>query len=540
MASYRKKFLSFLLFPLALGAGLTSSANAQIQMEALRPADNYDVGTLTSGQGGLDSSLWQGTSAQRATSLVDQITAKSPGPALDLVRAALLSGGVPPQSQDNIERSQYTASRLRAMLTIGDLQSFSSISKQANLKPNNPSYIKVFTDSALLSGEIDKACEIADGVKSERKTPYWAKLRAFCHVARDELPAAELTADLLRRSKHKDKIFFTLLSALAKQDVELPKGNVLTSPLYTAMTRRAMKTKEIDAKFLPPALAAKIAMDSEKDIKPRFAAMLSGASFLSPEQFIQILGNLADTPLLNLDDINSEKTWDAKSWGQAYQSLKTSRDMEENAVVLSAILRQAQKRGVFNSAASALAQDIRIVPHHLQAGSKSPLLFARIAVRDRDLGALRSLFLELPEESPARGRIALASDAIGNGFVLGDLGVDINARLSLKGSQYSRAIRDTYIASALGANLSSAAIKAMQSKHSLGGSPARAGQLLILQDAGRRRAQAEIALQAANIIGNEPLSSLRADSLARIISALHSAGMTDLAGQLAAQDFLSK
>lgn len=516
---------------------LSSSAIAQIQTDILRPADTYDAGVLDAGQGGLDASLWLNTSAQRATYLLENMPTIASGAGHSFARAALLSGGVPPHGQDDMERNLYMAARLGAILDLGDMAAFDKIAQRANLNPNNSSYVSLFAQKALLSGNTQTACAIADTVTIGRKEPKWAKLRAYCHIVRDELSAAELTADLLRRGKHKDKTFFTLLGALTGSTAKLTKDLKIKTPLHISMAAAILKEGDIGQAPLPPSLALHIALDERKTPKQRFAALRRSAHIVSPEHIKQILSGLADTPLENLDALKLTKKWSPEMWGQTYSALKVSTDMEANAKLVVALLSEARSIGLFAPISAALAQDISILPYHFQANN-NPYVFAKIAVNNRDLGALRGLYQDLHADNPLRNRIALASDAIGNGFILGDLGVDIDSRLSVKGSKNSRAVRDAYIAAALGAHLSGNAITVLGKSKNLKGKAAHPAHLLMLSDAARRGAKAETALHVARILGNRPVSALRADSLATVLSALTAAQMPDMAGALAAQDFL--
>jgi len=99
-------------------------------------------------------------------------------------------------------------------------------------------------------------------------------------------------------------------------------------------------------------------------------------------------------------------------------------------------------------------------------------------------------------------------------------------------------VRDSYIAVALGANLSDTAIGILSST-TLKGKVVNPGDLLSLQVAARRGAKAELALRAAKIFGEIPPGKMRSDSFGAILSAMTNAGMHDMAGRLAAQDLLN-
>jgi len=201
-------------------------------------------------------------------------------------------------------------------------------------------------------------------------------------------------------------------------------------------------------------------------------------------------------------------------------------------------LRRADANGVLSPFARLLKEPLRAIPAYLRGQGHVPT-YAKLAVMDADLGALRGLYDGLDADDPMRVRLALASDALGNGFMLGQLGDDMTSRLSGQGRTKTRALRDAFLAAGLGARLSDEALIVLDDYTGvLPGRAARPGALLALNDAAARGAQAETALRAAVIIGQGGPSSLRADSLAAVLSALQSANLQTFAGRLAAEDFL--
>lgn len=534
-----RKTVSTLATALIMGTAL---ASAQVQMETLGPADVYDPGTLEPGQGGLDAQLWQGTSSERATLLIGNINAKASRSARDLAINVLLSAGIPPQADGNLARERYIATRLETLVTLDQQAAFETITARSNLDTSSPAYVKIFTEQALLSGQSARACGFADTIRTERKAPYWAKLRAYCHFTRDEIPAAELTTDILRRNDHEDAAFFTLLGNLTGSEIKPPKAKALKTALHIAMAQTALKDAKINAANVPPALARMLAMDVERESSTRLSALKRSAHMLTREELEQILYSFSDTPdttaLEDTTTLPTDKDWTATQWGQAFAALRTSTDITRIAGACSILLTQAERVGILEPVAQVLAQDIAVIPHDIQA-HENPSVFARIAVQNGEIETLRGLYQNLEAENPLRGRIALASDALGNGFLLTELGMDIETRLTFKGDKKARAVRDTYIAVGLGSQLSQSALDTLLSITDLSGYVAPPGALLALQEAARRRAQAETVLWAAQIIDTHSLGELRADTFSALLTALNAAGLNGLAGQLAARDFLN-
>jgi hypothetical protein len=400
---------------------------------------------------------------------------------------------------------------------------------------------KIFTERALLAGHTDKACGFTDSVTTERALPYWAKIRAYCHFVRGEIPAAELTADLLKRGEHKDGAFFDLIGNLTGSSIKKPSMSEITSPLNIAMARDILIVAEKGAykpAELPAMLAADIAQNGNFDGRDRLIALKSSAHLLSSDQVRNVLAGLGGIVIdsgINPADVVD---WSPSHWGQAFIDLKSNNDMAVRAQIAAQMLSRAEKANILTPMVKALEQDINFIPANLQADA-DPMIFAKLAVMNNDLGALGSLYQSLPQDDERRGRIALASDALGGGFTQAPLGIDIETRLTLSGSKQRRAIRDTFIAVALGANMSEEAADVIDGKKTQSGISLSEGSLLALQAATRRGSKAEAALRAASIIGDKPLSSLRDEDLAMILNAFREAGMYQTAGRLAAQEFLS-
>ena len=196
------------------------------------------------------------------------------------------------------------------------------------------------------------------------------------------------------------------------------------------------------------------------------------------------------------------------------------------------MLKAADKKDAFSRFAKLFENNIAIIPAGMQAEADLKL-YARAAIERGDIGALQGFYQAMPE-GPKKLRIALVADALGNGFTLGTLGEDIESRLTGAGSEKRRAIRDTFIATAMGSRLSGEAEEALDGVGNGSGIAIKAGDLLALNAAAKAGSRAETALRAAVMIERGTLDN---PSLAAIIDALQLAGLPQFAGRLAAEDF---
>jgi hypothetical protein len=485
--------------------GLTEPA--QIETQELDAAQDFDPGILPIEAGALDTALWQGTSAVRAAKLLDQAPVQSTDPLVrDMLRAVVLSGGVPPRADSEADTQAYARARLRAVLALGGAQTVDGFLAR------NPDLAKAplaQVDLALGKGDAERACTLSDTVTTGRAETPWVRLRAACHALRGERAAAELTRDLLRNQGYEDAAYFAQLDAVIAG--RAPVSTTSSDPLTQFLATR---------KGAPTELAA----GRDADL----AALLADFDTLDLAGIQSALGNLSfDVALGDLDRETAMASPSARATARLFV-LGQSGD----AGALDAFINRAVRAGVSETTIlQKLAPMIQTLPATARAEANLGR-YARAAVVTRDIGGLQSLYGALPD-GPLRARIALAADAIGGGFTAQGLGRDIDSRLS-DPARRTQAIEDAVIALALGATVSDTAsdvlAKATLPRPTLG-----EGELLLLDLAARSDARAETSLRAAQLLSRQ---GLNLSDRAAIIRALHRAGLSQFSGPLAASAFL--
>ena len=500
------------------------SALAQsIETGQLGAAQAYDAGVIDARSGGLDAALWQGTSAKTAVRLMQKLPLSSDKDIVqDMIEAVVLSAGVPPEG----ETAEYDQTRLKTVMAMGDQAALD------NLATRNPEITRdpaVRTDLAIAGGDVAAACQIADNITDGRGKPHWAKLRAFCHVERDEISAAELTTELLQGSGYEDAGFFGLMKVLTGASKTLPNTKNISDPLLAVMAKRAGAGAG--------KLSADTATDSDAKAEDRVKAVFEFANQLSDTQINAVFSDLA----FNQEDLIGSSSFDLDSakanvspqgTAQIFQLANSSGDAQTSLEAMTLMLKAADKKDAFSRFAKLFENNIAIIPAGMQAEADLKL-YARAAIERGDIGALQGFYQAMPE-GPKKLRIALVADALGNGFTLGTLGEDIESRLTGAGSEKRRAIRDTFIATAMGSRLSGEAEEALDGVGNGSGIAIKAGDLLALNAAAKAGSRAETALRAAVMIESGTLDN---PSLAAIIEALQTAGLPQFAGRLAAEDF---
>ena len=510
-----------LLAPLA-GA---QTYDGGVDVEDLGSAQAYDVGAIDAEQGALPPTLWNGTSASVATTLIKAAPSNSRSAVVsDMVARVLLSPGAPPQNGDGDR--DYVNARLSKLIALGRSDGLDAIfAREPNLARGAGGQ-RLKADAALKANDASAACLIADGISEGRAEPYWAKLRAFCHVERDEVRAAELTVDLLQQSGHDDPAFYAALMTLTGVEQKVEPGGPPSALLGLMMTRIDGDTKSDDplTAFIADAPGLSMAELDKRLTKLAIVPTLEGGQ--------------PDTGEFDLDTMGADKS--AASWGRLYGAVKSSSDGRVIAKAATLLLTRAEEAGIFTPVANLIAPQIETIPAEMRAGF-DPKIWSRLAVREGDLYALRPLYDFMEADDPYRARVALASDALGNGFIMGQLGQDMTARVMAKDGAQNRAVRDVFIATALGAQLSDpVAQRLTDGNFTLSGRRTPPSQLLALESAAGKGAQGEVALRAAIILGDDGPSALDADSLSRVIRALYAAGLTEFATRLAAEDFIGR
>lgn len=515
-------------------------AQAQdIEISELGSAQAYEPGSISIGDGALGSSLWTGTSADIAEALIMRLPENYKFPAAkDLARSALLSPGAPPENDAD---SSFAAARMKAVIRLAEMGAARDIAYRTSGLSISQT---LNTDMALLSGDISGACDQSDSVQEARSESYWMKLRAFCHAERGETAAAEVTLDLLKNSGHSDKGFEQLMRPLIGVPGSPDLKELDTTPLSIVMMNKSGLAWPGET---PAVAAAQMAYSSIASPDDKLKALLSAGNALSDEQMRDIIlglniegkqvdenlvGGLIGQPAApNLDTALGDTS--AKGFSQLYQLIQNGGPDRQSALI--AILRRADAAGAFTRFVSFLETPLLSLSYSDLRPSDMPLI-ARTAVLRSDLGALQQLHSQLADKPGTQDRIALAADALGNGFFGGSLGTDIDTRLEKPG-QKARALRDALIAHALGAKLSDSALAALDEKPMIG---RMSGDMVALEAAVRNRSQAEAALRAAIILEDAGDGTLSDGALFTVIDALYRAGLTDHAAQIAAQDFLSR
>jgi hypothetical protein len=427
----------------------------------------------------------------------------------------------------------FKTARIEAIVALGEMGAAQDIiSRTPVLSQNNV----LKANMQLRAGNDAGACAVADTVLEGRGAPKWARLRAYCHVVRDEIAAAELTTDVLRSSGYDDPTYFNLMNRImggsGKPDF---KSLSADDPLHMALMSRAGMNWP---KARPQTAAARMALSALAAPEDRLVALYAAGEALSDAQIREILTSLTvgGEDMVGAAAPNYDAAMAADvplGTAQLFEIAQTGAQADRPRAVAE-FLKRAKGAGAFDRFMPIMAPSIQNFSPEEQVMTDLKL-FVRAAINQQDVTALRGIYGALRDKPETQERIALISDALGYGFLGGDLGIDLETRLAGDGAVKTRAERDVFIALAMGARLSDIAeAKFMSAGVGSGKAPA-SGALAALDASARSGAKAETALRAAGVLA---IGSLDNPSLYAVIKALSEAGLTKFAGRVAAEDFL--
>lgn len=502
----------------------------EIEQGTLDAPTAYDAGIIDIRSGGLDPNLWQGTSAPRAVELIQNAPVHTVDPLVkDMVNAVLLSSGIPPEG-DGEALKRYNVAKLEAITASADISVLESQINRSGASVRTPVFQ---AELALRKGETAKACSLSDTITEGRADVFWSRLRTLCHLQREEFSAAELTTELLRNEGYKNDLYYDLVRVLSGVTKAMPVPESNADPINQTLYRMA-------ATALNAARPGQ-AFDPKADPELRLSALLRFLDQFSITQIEQVFSDLAFNP----NDLEGSSSFDlesaltnnsAQGVAQLFLLAKTRGNPQSAAPAFSALMKRMGDDKSRKRLTEIFAENIQSWPADIKAQTNLAY-FARHSVRHKDVLGLQNLYAALPE-SQERDRIALAADALGNGFMVGQLGGDIDRRLTSEKNE--RAIRDAFLGLALGAQISETALNILPQSKIQSASKISEGDKAVLKANAKARHTAQFLLRLTPILESaySETGELSTPDIAFIIEQLQIIGLKDFANRIAARDFL--
>lgn len=186
-------------------------AQAAPQPVEVTPLAAPDAFTTPGRATGLPPELWTGASARTARTVLPLLAAKALSPAGAALARRILATGAPGPAGAGRDPA-LAAARANALMFQGDPKAAAAVLAHAPGLDRSSELARAAAESALLSNDDPRACQIANSLTVGRDEAYWLKLRTFCQAIAGQAAQAQLTFDLAQ-AQVKDPIFTRLMGA---------------------------------------------------------------------------------------------------------------------------------------------------------------------------------------------------------------------------------------------------------------------------------------------------------------------------------------
>lgn len=565
-------------------------ASAQITSEPLRPVSPFDVGAFSDSDEALPETLWRGSSAASARAAIDLAPETSRSAAVNrLLSRALLSGGTPPRGAEGDEA--LASRRLEKAWTAGFAP---QVMRLASGAPNNrsiPAVARIEAESELTLGDLDAACETAEGLREGRDELFWLQLRAVCLAGADD-PAASLTADLARDAGAEDDFETALALVHDEEDAdEVNPGSALL--LGVALSEGAELSLDLD-EAARPVLAAMGVGAAPQGMQIEAARQAALLGLIEPASLGELYGAVEPDVPQGGEDEDEE--------GEAAAPAVTPAEMlalamEEDGVTREALLYRAAREardpsiradavwqalqdpegadnylliarlfhplladippqhdhGIDLARAAAVAGDGVLAREWRQAALQGPSDFSGGApLNYQEASQSLTSPLEGMEEPDSAGEADSDSETPGDQTLaeldaLIDLDpaareeLSVERRLQAMEENPELALFDAMMLAAVGADSAPPELRVKVLETGLStGNEVDPALLLAMEQAAGAGAMAETGLLAAAVLGEGGPRDAAPGDLARVLSALQRAGLEEDARRLAVEAMLSR
>jgi hypothetical protein len=157
-------------------------------------------------EGGFDRPLWQGADPDLVMRLLADLPVVTLVPPLrDLTRRLLVTGS----SAGAPEPGRMLATRIERLVAMGDLDAAKALVDHLPPPATDSELARRAAEVALLLGDDQTACRLADSLSPTSGAEFWAKTAVFCRLIEDDTGGARLGLDLMREAgQTTDEAFF--------------------------------------------------------------------------------------------------------------------------------------------------------------------------------------------------------------------------------------------------------------------------------------------------------------------------------------------
>lgn len=188
----------------------------RINVDALKAPHPDGIGVLDARQGGFAETLWQGTSAAVARTLIPMLPGAGGSRVLaGLERRLLLTAAPPPEGAREGERPALVELRAERLLAMGEIDGLLTLAKAVPAQASGEMLDRIRRDARLLAGDLAGACADLGRQAAQPADPVQPKLVVLCHLTSGRTLEGNLGLDLLRERKDSDQGFIAAAEVLA-------------------------------------------------------------------------------------------------------------------------------------------------------------------------------------------------------------------------------------------------------------------------------------------------------------------------------------
>jgi hypothetical protein len=380
----------------------------EFAVEGLAPPELDAIGLSGPTEGGFDRPLWQDADPDVVLQLLTDLPVVTLVPPLRELTRRLLMTGSP---GDTSEPGRVLATRIERLVAMGDLDAAKALVDHLPPPAADSDLARRAAEVALLLGDDQTACRLADSLGPTSGAEFWAKTAVFCRLVEGDGSGAQLGLDLMREAgQTDDDAFFELATAIAGRS-EPPPLPTLTEPaaIHVALLSLAEwpLPEQALADAAPPVLAAVARAPALAGAHP--LAVLEQAFLVGATPADRVAASYAEATPTAADALPSpESDWDTPTRAMAFGAVLKEADPAVRGAVLDAAWRASSGAERF-LVAEVLAEPFVELPVEPQLAGVAPSMARALLAVDRPVPAVSWLSLLTAQLGPdARSRPAVA------------------------------------------------------------------------------------------------------------------------------------
>jgi hypothetical protein len=355
------------------------------------------------GPGAFDRTLWQGSDPDAILARLSNLPVVTQVPPLRRLTRRLLVTGSPIPARSGPGR--VLAARLGRLIAMGDLDAARILVDQLPPPAADTELARAAAEVALLSGDEDAACRLAETVGVTAAAAFWGQVGVYCRLASGDRDGARLGLDLLRESDQTgDGAFFDLATAIADQAAAPPQPDLLhPSAIHVALLGLAEWPLPAEplAGASPSVLAAAARQPALAGARPLQVIEQAFAVGAAPaDQVAAWYGEQADAADVTDALARIQSGWDPATRAAAYAAVREQTDPLARAELLDATWRAAAGPERF-LVAEVWAEPFSELPVDRQLAAAAPSVARALLADDLPVPAARWLSLLEAEAAQA-------------------------------------------------------------------------------------------------------------------------------------------